>query len=409
MGDECGLSPWGFNRSPRVASGAFCELRMALVGSKGCAAVWAVLSGLSLFILLLSVPHKDTMSARRRHIPGRLGWELSAHLPSSPCSNLSDGLSYLVDHWLRHHKQHGVRPSRMLLEESSWKNKIYIKNNTVYVPRELMVPGMYLDYARMLAKAADKFPLPDVIIPINVADVPVVEAGDTAVIFSFCNRPTSRDILLPYPHVPTTSHIGVLPCDEATGWEAGSCVGFTPSRAGLNDTRIPKAVWRGAPRNARRKRIAELGEARPDLLDAGMNKPGVALRQQVDTYKYTLNVGGHCASFWLAKQLLSDALVMKVETSDLEFYYPLLQPYVHYVPLVGYGQDDFSLPQQIRWAEAHPEVVSSIVNESTALALKYLTEEGMYCYIQKLMEEYQKLFEGEWSLGADMEGVLAGG
>lgn len=54
---------------------------------------------------------------------------------------------------------------------------------------------------------------------------------------------------------------------------------------------------------------------------------------QVDGYKYLLWVPGNCASLRMAAQLLSDAAVLKLDSPEIEWYYPLLQPWVHYIPV----------------------------------------------------------------------------
>ena len=54
---------------------------------------------------------------------------------------------------------------------------------------------------------------------------------------------------------------------------------------------------------------------------------------QVDSYKYLFWVPGNCASLRLAAQLLSDAAVLKLDSLEIEWYYPLLRPWVHYIPV----------------------------------------------------------------------------
>ncbi len=53
----------------------------------------------------------------------------------------------------------------------------------------------------------------------------------------------------------------------------------------------------------------------------------------MDTYKYLLWVPGNCASLRMAAQLLSDAAVIKLDSTELEWYYPLLTPFSEYIPV----------------------------------------------------------------------------
>ena len=45
-----------------------------------------------------------------------------------------------------------------------------------------------------------------------------------------------------------------------------------------------------------------------------------------------MHLDGHSYSHRLVKLLATNSLVLKEETADLEYYYHLLRPYVHYVP-----------------------------------------------------------------------------
>ena len=91
--------------------------------------------------------------------------------------------------------------------------------------------------------------------------------------------------------------------------------------------------------------------------------------EQVEQYKYLVWVPGNCASVRLAKQLAADALVMKLDSDEVEWYYPLLRPNEHFVPIwVNRTAPDTNLSQitassvgiaeAVRWAEAHPLQVS---------------------------------------------------
>ena len=63
------------------------------------------------------------------------------------------------------------------------------------------------------------------------------------------------------------------------------------------------------------------------------SRSSAARTLQVDAYKYLLWTPGNCASLRLAAQLLSDAAVLKLDSPELEWYYPLLTPYSEYIPV----------------------------------------------------------------------------
>lgn len=57
------------------------------------------------------------------------------------------------------------------------------------------------------------------------------------------------------------------------------------------------------------------------------------LRQQVQKFKYVVNVEGNCAALRLKHLLSSPSAVFFVQSDEIEWYYPLLKPYVHYIPV----------------------------------------------------------------------------
>ncbi len=53
----------------------------------------------------------------------------------------------------------------------------------------------------------------------------------------------------------------------------------------------------------------------------------------------------------------------QIESRELEWYYPLLQPWEHYIPLTA-NESWVNLEEAIGWAEAHPA-------EARALRYRY--------------------------------------
>ena len=80
--------------------------------------------------------------------------------------------------------------------------------------------------------------------------------------------------------------------------------------------------------------------------------------RQVDEHRYSVWVPGNCASVRLAKLLASDTVVMKLVSPEIEWYYPLLQPGRHYLPVWVKGNDT-GLPEAVAWARSHPTAVST--------------------------------------------------
>lgn len=66
---------------------------------------------------------------------------------------------------------------------------------------------------------------------------------------------------------------------------------------------------------------------------------------------------------------------MQIENPELEWYYPLLKPYKHYIPMVA-NESWVNLEEVIGWAEAHQDDVAKIVDNATAFAVRYLSAQG---------------------------------
>ena len=165
-------------------------------------------------------------------------------------------------------------------------------------------------------------------------------------------------------------------------------------------------VWRGTwggfgSSDKGRHALVQLGQERPDVVDSGVSnwnedllgppngrvKPFITMRQQVKQYKYQVWAPGKCASIRLALQLAADAAVFKVEHEDCEWYYPMLKPYVHYIPVTA-SENLTNLLDQLKWAEQHPSEVQNIVASANAFAYKYLSSLGRDCYVIQLLLRY---------------------
>ena len=152
----------------------------------------------------------------------------------------------------------------------------------------------------------------------------------------------------------------------------------------------------------------QLGTQQPDLVNSGVSdwdnsfgphegklKPFMSVQKQLQQYKYQAWLPGNCASIRLARQLAADAAVFKVQHDDMEWYYPLLKPYVHYIPVIA-NETHTNLLDQIAWAEKHTQSVRTIVSAANAFAKQYLSAAGRDCYFIQLLARYHQLTR--WNL-----------
>lgn len=294
----------------------------------------------------------------------------------------------------------------------------------------------------MLQRLRLRVALPDLALPLNPADEPQAawaggaSAPPPAPVFSFCVTPAYADIPLPntiegdvFVRAPGKA-AGALPGTGGCWWWPW---GAQP-RAGPGDPRAPRAVWRGSTGGSGglakgRAALLALGAARPDLLDSGVIidpaapapewdaatagplvdrvKPPLNIRDQVDRFRYLVWAPGNCASVRLALQLASDAVVLKIESPEVEWYYPLLRPGVHYIPLHA-NATSVDLAAAVGWAESHPVEAGRIARAATAFARRHLSARGRDCYTLRLLAAWRALTVREGAAGQGLalpEGV----
>lgn len=105
-------------------------------------------------------------------------------------------------------------------------------------------------------------------------------------------------------------------------------------------------------------------------------------------YKYLLNFDGQAASFRYKTLFLCGSLVLSVDLKWQEFWYSMLIPWVHYVPLAGDGSDADTI---IDFLEAHQETAAMIAENGRQFVLQRLRMEDVQHYWDDLLTEYATL------------------
>lgn len=117
---------------------------------------------------------------------------------------------------------------------------------------------------------------------------------------------------------------------------------------------------------------------------------GLPMKEQ-NLYKYVIHAEGN--SFWadrLLLQMFGSSVVMKQMTPCGMFFEPLLEPYVHYVPV------DFKferLALQTLWAKWNDVKVRGIVHEAREFAGEYLSVAGVQTFVDELLVQYSSLLQ----------------
>ena len=89
-------------------------------------------------------------------------------------------------------------------------------------------------------------------------------------------------------------------------------------------------------------------------------------------YRYQLDIDGVANAWATLERLLTGSCVLKVATPFEMWFYPRLQPWVHYVPVRGDLED---LQERLDWCRSHEQGAREIAEAGRALALS-LTYQG---------------------------------
>ena len=108
------------------------------------------------------------------------------------------------------------------------------------------------------------------------------------------------------------------------------------------------------------------------------------------SYKYLFNYRGVAASFRFKHLFLCKSLVFHVGDEWIEFLYPALKPWVHYIPVPS-SATQRDLSRLIRFARENDNLVSRIAARGHQLVWNNLKLSDVECYWRYLLTEYAKL------------------
>ena len=259
-------------------------------------------------------------------------------------------------------------------------------------------------YSNTAQEAAEAVVLPDMAFLINYGDGPVMTDGLPYIGYCYVRN---NDLSVPWP---------ITLLDSAFSNSTNA------SRAGPGDTRLAKAVFRGSPTGwarGRRRALMIAGMRHPDLIDSGIaslwgcgqchdveeyelqmwQKPMMSLQEQFDKYQYIITADGNCAANRVKDLLSGDSALFMVQSPQEEWFYPLLVPYKHYIP-VAFEPTAFPLEAglnvagQVQWAQAHTEEVVQIVRNANEFAKLHISRTGQLCYVVRMLCMYHELLQG---------------
>lgn len=117
-------------------------------------------------------------------------------------------------------------------------------------------------------------------------------------------------------------------------------------------------------------------------------KPAVS-ETDSQAYKYLIDVDGNTCSFSrMAWILYSNSVLLKPESTQVQWYYARLKPYIHYLPI---NADFSNLRAQFNWAQAHQQMAEEIANNGHNLARDIFTQDNIFESLATGFTQYHAL------------------
>ncbi|NWV70233.1 PGLT1 glucosyltransferase, partial [Malurus elegans] len=278
-----------------------------------------------------------------------------------------------------------------------------IITNKLYREQDCMFPARCSGIEHFILGIIHR--LPDMEMVINVRDYPQVPKWMKPIIpvFSFSKTSEYNDIMYP----------------AWTFWEGGPAVWpIYPTGLGRWDLmredlrrsaekwpwkkKISKGYFRGSRTSPERDPLILLSRENPELVDAEYTK-NQAWKSEKDTlgkppakeiplvdhckYKYLLNFRGVAASFRLKHLFLCGSLVFHVGEEWLEFFYPQLKPWVHYIPV---RSDLSDVRELLQFVKENDAIAQEISERGRQFIIEHLEMEDVSCYWEHLLSEYSQ-------------------
>jgi EGF-domain serine glucosyl/xylosyltransferase len=161
-----------------------------------------------------------------------------------------------------------------------------------------------------------------------------------------------------------------------------------------------------------RLKLVMLSKLYPDLIDARFIKPifsdnqtGRDLRRVIEglfsknsasvkaidhlRYKYLLSLDGNSATGtrvpWI---MLSNSILIKQDSQKIEWFYPALKPYVHYIPI---KEDLTDIFMQLQWMQENDKEVQKISDNASDFVKNNLMPEHIDVHMSLILDEYQSI------------------
>lgn len=289
---------------------------------------------------------------------------------------------------------------------ASTKDRFYIEIQNGQIKTELTreADSVFGERARqvirMLGNIKRRFGvLPDAVFVLNLRDeLQADKKSELFPIFSFQKSIKFNDIVFPYPHT-------FLDIDKIMSEMSSNFVPWLDKKNGLvwrgsqTGGAYSKDTWRHFPRSLLVLKCAEM----PTRCDAGFSaftqvsdeakieiEAIIGLKQPIklermQEWKYVASLDGNGWADRFVRLLGSSSLVVKQNSEYEEFFYGVLEPYKHYLP-VDHNLED--LEEKLEWADRHENEVKNIIENANLFTKKHISQSKIDCYVFNLMKRY---------------------
>ncbi|KAL1463639.1 hypothetical protein WDU94_015376 [Cyamophila willieti] len=206
-------------------------------------------------------------------------------------------------------------------------------------------------------------------------------------------------------------------------WEGGPAIKLYPTGIGRWDKhrkalsqeagKIPwsqklnKGFFRGSRTSSERDALVILSRENKKLIDAAYTK-NQAWKSDADTlhaapaeevsfeehckYKYLFNFRGVAASFRFKHLFLCKSLVFHVGDEWIEFFYPAMKPWVHYVPVDKHASKE-EIKELLHFFMHHDDLAEKIASRGYDFVMKNLKIKHVTQYWETLLTKYAALLK----------------
>lgn len=165
------------------------------------------------------------------------------------------------------------------------------------------------------------------------------------------------------------------------------------------------ALWRGSLTNPIRRKLCQLSKEYPEYLDAKFNDEAnpqvkkelmqeglfgdrVTWEEFLGCKYLPLMDGVVCAAPAFQWRLLSNSVILKPDSNEVQWFYRDLKPYVHYIPVKS---DLSNFIEKLDWAKEHDSACKEMASRASQFAKESLMYEDILLYFTHVLTRYAKL------------------